>query len=256
MSIEEPVKPTASETSRCERFLKLFADTERAIKKLLPPNERRGDFQDLALRYAEIRPGIPELSDAKRLKSIFELLKRERDLLAHTGWTRPAMIPSEEVVSTLEALHQAITNPRTALEAFVIGKSDVVHVSPGWPLDRVLSVIGSNDFSQLPIIENCIFHGLITEQSITRFLARLVMNGENRIDLSTLRVEDVRASESSKETFRFCKATTPVDEIERLFHMLLSLEVVFVSASGLPSDPIIGIATSWDIVRLHKRPAA
>src|SRR5262249_27500840 len=171
-----------------------------------------------------------------------------RNLLVH--WeTRPndyPAVPSDPLLERLRAIAARLAKPITAIPTF---RRKVMTVSSSQSLADVLKRIRDLDFSQFPVYDGSSqFLGLLTENGITRWLAEHVTTEITLIELADIEVARVLRKESAKkENHRFVAADTSVQQVRRLFATEELLEAILFTQHGRRSEPLLGIATRWDM---------
>lgn len=151
--------------NRAIPFLAAFNDIEAYLRELL--NARRSDnfrwMVDLAVRKHM-------LSDehAVELKEFAEL----RNAITHGLYTedmRPIAEPLPETVTEIERIRDLLRNPPTALG--VLGHHEVRTLTPGDDIRDALRIIRRTKISQFPIYEDGRCVGLLTTNTIARWVA-------------------------------------------------------------------------------------
>jgi len=115
-------------------------------------------------------------------------------------------------------------NPARAVPTFQRG---VETISIHDTLSRALKIIEARDYSQFPVYEGRRFRGLLTENGVTRWLARHVSQSVSSVMLGDIPVSQVLQNEEERKN-----------------------QAVLVTASGDETESLLGIATRWDILHL------
>ena len=159
----------------------------------------------------------------------------------------PALIPSHELVTEASSFCERLRHPVKVLERYVQSRK-VVTVKPSTRLTSVLRFISKNDFSQFPIYENGNVAGLLTEKTITRWLAKRFVE-QATLSLTDITIAAVIASElSSSDNFRLVSYKERADSVAHLFVEHIDLEAVIVVRSMTAPLGIMGIVTTWDVM--------
>ena len=116
-------------------------------------------------------------------------------------------------------------------------------------LGRVLRLVHTRDYSQFPVYENDRFRGLLTENGITRWLARHVSNSLSLVDLDEIPVAKVLRDQEKFTTWTFMSRDQRVDDLLGRFATTPLLEAALITAHGKESEKLIGIATRWDVLQ-------
>lgn len=96
------------------------------------------------------------------------------------------------------------------------------------------------------------YAGLITENSITRWIAENRANLSVSFNLDEVRVSDVIRYEEARESWTFVKRNSSVDQVMWLFATNKALEAVMIEEKVEKSRRLIGIVTRWDISELQR----
>lgn len=114
----------------------------------------------------------------------------------------------------------------------------------------MLKTINHRDYSQFPVYEDKRFLGMLTENGVTRWLARHVVTTLSLVELDEIFVLHVLQSEEARNNHQFVAADMRVDEVTALFARQTLLEAVLITATGKHTEDLLGIATRWDILHL------
>jgi CBS domain-containing protein len=100
------------------------------------------------------------------------------------------------------------------------------------------------------VYEDKRFRGLLTENGVTRWLARHVSQSVSSVRLGDIPVLQVLQNEEERKNLQFVRHDMRVDDVTALFAKQTLLEAVLVTASGDDTENLLGIATRWDILHL------
>jgi hypothetical protein len=100
------------------------------------------------------------------------------------------------------------------------------------------------------VYEDNRFHGLLTENGITRWLARHVATKLSLVELEEELVAQVLQNEEERKNYCFVAPNMRVDDVCSLFASNSLLEAVLITASGKESEALQGIVTRWDIIQI------
>jgi predicted transcriptional regulator len=199
-------------------------------------------FAKLVRRYASEHVGW---ADAELLTTIAKI----RNLIVHerTDQHRHVVIPTLAIAKGLKLCKERLMNPPRAVPTF---QRTVEVISIHDTLTRVLKTIDHRDYSQFPVYENKWFQGMLTENGVTRWLARHVVGNLSLVELDEIFVSDELQSEEVRKNHQFVPGDMPVDEVSALFAKQAMLEAILVTATGKQTEDLLGVATRWDILQL------
>jgi predicted transcriptional regulator len=156
-------------------------------------------------------------------------------------------VPTPETVACIESIRDRIAHPQRAIPAF---RRDVVTVGPDDTLASVLRLIHNLEYSQFPVRDgNKHFLGLLTENTITRWLARTTSTAISLIEFDDVLVRTVMVYSEKRRNYLIMPASAPVEEIVFLFHENVYLEAVLIAPHGHELEPFTGIVTRGDAMR-------
>jgi predicted transcriptional regulator len=232
-----------ADTALAERFVLAYNAVDRELRKLLEADKSRS-FSNLLSQL---------VSNMPRWRTHEELLRLAadvRNLLVHGQDSRygyPA-VPTPRMVEDLEAVAGRLAAPERVVPRF---QRTVTTVATGDSVDRVLRLVHEHSYSQFPVYCNSTLEGLLTENGITRWLARHVTGELSLVDLEDVSVEEILAEQEESTTiWKSVPRAMPVDELAGLFARERLLEAVLITEHGKAEEALLGIATRWDVIGL------
>lgn len=230
--------------SRTDRFLDLYKELEALVSSKYSLEEGLSAVGWM-LRRSQWRDIREELAYCKDV----------RNLLSHNPKVagRYAVEPSEEIVALLERVITDIRNPKQAKD-LCIPRPKVLCRGLN---DRVLPTLRMMDdrvYTNIPILSNGVVIGSFSENTI---LTLVLERGAASLD-ADLTFQDIRKylplSAHRGETYRFVREDTPLSDLEDLFAQALKdrerIGLVFVTKTGNPAEPLLGILSPWDVAAI------
>jgi predicted transcriptional regulator len=202
-------------------------------------------FVEVVNEYSCKHPGW---NDGPLLKTIAKV----RNAIVHgkTEAYRYVAVPTPAAVGNLRACRNRLIDPPLSMPTF---KRNVQTVSVGQSLADVLRLIALRDYSQFPAYEAQQFKGLLTENGVTRWLAKHVDARLSLVDFDEISVKEVISNESERTNFHFVAGLMRVDYVSSLFANNPLLEAVLITANGKDTEALLGIATRWDLIQpIHR----
>jgi predicted transcriptional regulator len=224
-----------------ERFAADFNAVEQYLHVALAIEEHE-TFAQLVHNYAKTHAGW---GDAELLRRIAKI----RNVIVHDK-TEPfhyPVVPTRAFNEELRKCKERLINPARALPTF---QRTVEIISIDDTLTRVLKTINHRDYSQFPVYQDKRFLGMLTENGVTRWLARHVVRTLSLVELDDIFVSHVLQSEEARKNHQFVPGDMRLDEVSALFAKQMLLEAVLVTASGKQTEELLGIATRWDILHI------
>ncbi len=238
---------TSHQRRSIERFLHLFADTEKALKTRLgrAVDDPTG-VRTLIDRYAEKNPYWRDSAD--QLRNLSDI----RNLLTHQRG-KECGYPISVAPSSLVAIHEIKERLLRPEPVSVKYRKAVKTVSSDDFLAGVLALAFENGYSQFPVVNDGVFGGMITENEIIRWLGHRTKLHSFEVNLAATTVKMVLNEKDPSlrgiPILHFEKLNKPVHEIMGRFSAEPALEVILLTNSGRKDTPLEGIITQWDAAR-------
>ncbi|HWS24364.1 MAG TPA: CBS domain-containing protein, partial [Anaerolineales bacterium] len=161
------IKISEEQKDLINRFLHAYNSIEKHLKINLKV-ENKTSFTRLVLDFAERNPNWQHkvfLTRAAEVRNIYtHHPEKDGDHFA---------VPVQPVVEELEKIRDSLEKPFKIYPKF---KKNVELFQTTDKLISVLKIINEKDYSQFPIYEKGKFVGLLTENGITRWLAKHAIN--------------------------------------------------------------------------------
>jgi predicted transcriptional regulator len=224
-----------------EGFQTNYNAVDRFLRSQLQATNQTS-FTALVNEYSRKHPGW---RDSELLRLIAEV----RNAIVH-GRTEPyryVAIPTPNLARELEVCRDRLIRPELAIPKF---QRAVERVAVEDTLARVLRLVHTRDYSQFPVYDNERFRGLLTENGITRWLARNISDSLSLVELDDISVRQILRDQEKFKTWKFVSRGERVDDLVGHFATIPMLEAALITASGKESEKLLGIATRWDILRV------
>lgn len=209
--------------------------------------EEDADFLPLLNRLERMN------ADVRRHSSELKRLAKLRNLIAHNhSQTRPLAVPTVTSVERIEAIGKQFLSPPLL---FTLAAKPVELCRPSDPLGCCVRKMHDGVFSQLPIYDGQKYCGLLTAETIARWLASFfVGDGEGIVDEQT--VEEVMRHQEDGDNVEFMARTATVANalaaFDKFLHHGKRLEAILITNSGSRTETLMGIVTINDIPKLNK----
>jgi len=227
---------SAGERERVEAFEAAYHAIEELLKERLGLNGYE-PVRAMIDAYAERHPTWRHGATLAVFAQLRHLNTHER-----TEPGKAVAVPTAETLAEIQAIRESLS--RRIIDAC---EKAVFTVSPGETLTGVLRRVRENGVHHFPVFDGS-FRGLLTEQGVTRYLAR---HGGGGVRFDDVTVGAMLGSERKKgSNVMFVRPEAPVDDVLSLFSSRLRLEAVLITESGEPGGELLGMATRGDAVRL------
>ncbi|WP_078430244.1 CBS domain-containing protein [Alkalihalobacterium alkalinitrilicum] len=228
-----------------DRFLAAFNSIEKGLKDQLNMH-RHFSFSRMIDGAKKKHPIVAKYEID--LKKFAEL----RNVIVHEQ-TSPDFIiaePHKEIVALIEKIHKELIEPEKVIPKY---KRQVKTFSINDPFSIVLDTIERHAYTQFPIYDHGIFKCLLTNYGITAWLAH--HKNQFAFELDKVKLSDVIIYEKHMNNVKFvCKEKSIYDVKELFLHYLdkkiTRLEAVLVTENGDPNEPLLGIVTPFDAIRI------
>jgi len=232
--------------SNSGRFLKAFRSIEQHLRKVA------GGGRDL---------GVLELiSDATRRdpsiarhESDIHKFRRLRNILVH-GDIEGAEIawPSDLAVERIERVKSLLTSPPRVVSVF---RSKVLTGRGDDPVGPSIRSMMEQTYSQIPVYDGKQFLGLLTMETVARFLGQHLDETVRDLRLTPLR--EVLECAECEDAHAFIPANARLTEVLTKFEESdrkgRRIQAMLITRDGGPNEKLIGIITVWDIPGIHER---
>lgn len=207
--VEETAETSISEKprNRAVPFLAAFNEIESFLRAAL--DAKKTDSFNWMVSKAEKRH-IVTTAQANDLKEFAGL----RNAISHGEYQdfRPIAEPLPETVAEIEAIRDQLLHP--ALATDVIGHQDVVTFAPDDDVHEALKAIRDTGISQFPIYQGKQCVGVLTTNTIARWLADELKSGDT---ITSTAIGDILAFNERKDNAVFLPRTaTAVEAIAAL----------------------------------------
>lgn len=224
-----------------DEFLGMFADIEKCMKLALG-RDRGARFMDLAHDYVQAYNLPPSYLSTLQT---FATLRNAIDHNSHRG-VYPIAEPIPEIVAEIRQLRDKIKTPPEAIT--VLPEMDVCSVRPSEPVSVALNYVCLFDFSQLPVYDSGRYVGILTTNTIARWLARQIVDGREHRDAAISEVMEFR--ELNDHARLVDRRLTAADAIHQLAHGNPEggpVNALIVTENKLSTDRPIRVIVMYDV---------
>lgn len=225
------------------RFLDAFTAIEKHLRTLLDA-DRHMTFNEMVEKSARADKGVRRLRS--QLKDFGEL----RNFVVHEyRRDQPTASPSAHAVERLQAIRDELLSPPRLIDLF---RHQVEICSPIDPVGAAARKMHDCSFSQLPVYDGDRLVGLLTAETVARWLASRLAGGLGMLEEEA--VEIVMRHEEGTHTYIMMARDATVEDALTAFddhlHSGKSLDAIILTHSGRETERPIGIITVSDMPRL------
>jgi predicted transcriptional regulator len=226
-------------------FLETFNAIEDWLRRQVnaPPGE---GFHEVVSRVAVRHFGV------KRHASLLKKLGRLRNLVVHEYSRDKRMtVPTSYTVEQITAIRDELLSPPSL---YSVCTRPAATCDPSDPVGRAAMTMRDRSFSQLPVYDGSAFVGLLTAETVARWVASNLADGQELMEEE--RVADVLRHQEAGENHAFLgRLSTVLDGLaafDAFLHRGKRLEAVLLTDSGRPTEQPLGIVTVHDIPKLRR----
>ncbi len=226
------------------QFMDTFVGIENWLRNQLDAPDTE-DFVTLLQRMAHSNAAVKQHSSA------LKTLARLRNLLAHNySRDQPLAVPTNQSVERIQKIYELLRSPPLLLS---VAAKPVVTCRPTEPLGVSVKKMYDGVFSQLPIYEgnNCL--GVLTAETVARWLATMLGGGIGLVEERL--ISDVVKYQEDPENHTFASRTSTVADglaaFEKFQRQGKRLEAILITQSGRGTESPLGIVTIHDIPKLN-----
>ena len=186
---------------------------------------------------------ITPLKDLNRLRNVF---------VHHYSREKPIAVPTTHAVEQITAIRDELISPPSL---YSLAAKPVEQCSPTDPLGCCVKKMHDGVFSQLPIYDGDKYFGLLTAETIARWLAtEFVGDWKGIVDEKS--VAEVIQHQEDSENVQFLPRTATVADglaaFDDFLHRGKRLEAILITNTGRPTETLLGIVTINDIPKLNQ----
>jgi hypothetical protein len=222
-----------------DRFLSAFSSIEQHLREVLDATEHHS-FGELIHQAGHRHALIGRLSGD--LRSLAEL----RNFLVHRYQQRePLAVPSTTSLAKIERIRDSLLKPATLHSLF----HKVVHCCrPAEPIGAAAKKMYDHNVSLLPVYEGKSFVGLLTAETLARWLAARLSTGVGLIEEEP--VAEILQFQENEQPQEFADHRSTVTDafnwLEKHYHRGRPLCAILLTPRGSRKELPTGIVTAGD----------
>lgn len=231
--------------NNARKFLASFNNIESELR-------HRNNF-DNSVGFRKI---IYEIADKNKIVSmnrkLLESYTELRNAIVHTeGEEFIIAEPHDDVVNKIKEVEELILNPPKVLPKYQI---DVLILTPEDSVFTAINLMFQNDFSQVPIYKEGGFIGLLSSNTITRWLGAVdrEIDPDGSTIITDTRISDVLQYTENKDNYRFINRNYYQHQVLDIFEKEKNIDAVLITHSGKQNEKLLGIITVWDLIEINK----
>ncbi|QGU02128.1 CBS domain protein [Corynebacterium kalinowskii] len=228
--------------SPATQFLSAFNSIESHLRDAL--KAKNSDGFTWMVRLAAKKKIITE-AQSRSLQEFAEL----RNAIVHGDFSDGHAIadPRPDTITHIESIRDAIVAPVTVLD--VVGAKDVQHLTPQSSILKALTLIRDSTISQFPLYEGGKFVGLLTTNTIARWVAN-DLDDNNHLDAVTI-ADALKYAEHAEHVEFFPRDVTAAHAVAT-FMQPGSAQFAIITENGRPHEKPLRAVGRSDLALLHQ----
>ncbi len=228
---------------RTSRFLSAFGKIEAHFREAAGRPEH-ADFPTLLRQVSNTDAA------ARRFRKALLDFARLRNVLVHDyDHADELAIPNESSVVTLETIHRALVAP-ARIETLC--SRSVAVCRPDEPIGDAAERMRAGSFSQMPVVDGPRVAGLLTSETIARWLAARLFGEVDILEEEPVSAVMLHQEKTRNHVFlgRQATAADALRAFDKALHQGEPLDAILITQSGKPTESLIGIVTTTDLPAL------
>ncbi len=178
------------------------------------------------------------------LRTMYFLSKANelRNIVVHES--TDLAVPKLAMVERLEAIAEQMSRDEHVINLF---RRKVHTLDHDTSLAEVLTLVRRHDFSQFPVYAGTRYLGLVTENGVTRWLARAAESGAE-VPLEGVTAKHLLGTQEAGGRVWFMEPKECVEKANLQFRTNRMLEVILITEGGKQTGKPVGIITRHDLV--------
>ena len=232
--------------SKHDEFISVFIDIEKEIKSILEIEAR--SFKTFS---AILNEGAKNNQLINGLKSELKLYAEIRNLISHESKVIDSFIIKDETIEGIKVLLKKLKNPPLANS---YTNANLMTCDINDKIDEVLVKMIDHKFSQVPVIKDKLFVGLLTTNTISFWMGasiakESIINHEDRISLV------LKYAEEANNVEFISRHSNAYDIITKFENKLMDdplFDALLITENGRSSEKLLGIITKSDLPQIYR----
>ena len=172
-----------------------------------------------------------------------------RNTVIHQKGLENYAIPTKNAISELKEINKKLTKPKKVYDLI---KNKVTIINVNDLLIEVLNEIKKFDYSQFPVYDEHGYIGLLTNNSISRWLSKNIDSDSSLVvDLKAIGVNEVlKYNESEDDVIFISREIDIYTFIEKYLNSRTKIKIFLITEGGKKDNKPMSIVTPYDFERL------
>lgn len=225
-----------------QEFIKEFKEVEEFLNSLINFS-RHLSFPELVAQSSKYSAIVREYRyDILRFSDIRNILVHGEEMVQVT----------KEAQQKIAKINRLLQSPPTVSELF---SKKVTYCQIEDNLEAILKIMKENIFTHIPVYKDGKFFGVLSESSVTSWLADKI---DSPLNLRSCLVQEMALylKNRPEEVYKFVNKDTSVYEVRDWFLEFAEsgnrLGAVLITPTGGKDELLLGIITAWDIPKIKE----
>lgn len=222
-----------------DRFIAIYNELDHYLRNLLHRREWVS-FKELVITASKFHRVVRKYRED--LLQIADL----RNILVHSFTGKAIAEPTDYAIKIANRIKDLIISPPTVIPKF---EKEVITVQSNEKIKDVIKRMKQNDFSKFPVYNGNHFIGLLTAETVVRWLA-------TSMSINNTAAKEVISYAKHKDNYTFISKDTDLFQIAETFEIYhrngKRLDAIIITNSGKMDELPIGIITIYDIGEVYK----
>jgi len=236
--------------SNSDRFLEAFNSIERHLRKIskskITKTRRHPSFYALVDAASASNPAV------RRSKVDLKEFADLRNAIVHERTDGHVIAePNDQAVKEIEHIASLLLKPPRVIPRF---QTEVFTLSVSDPVAMAVRCVFDRSFSQIPIYDAREFVGLLTTNTVARWLGACVKDDVFSLAETPITLVLDYTEDQDNHTF-LSRSATLFEVLERFQYYETRgkrLEAILITHNGRRAEFVLGIITTWDLPKIYE----
>jgi predicted transcriptional regulator len=227
------------------QFIAVYNEIDSWLRSKTKASNEQG-FSRLVDVAAHSHPGV------KRHAQVLKRLATLRNFVVHEhSHQSPLATATQHALERLTKIRNELVSPPLLLS---ISNRSVTLCSSADPIGKAVKLMHRGSFSQLPVYDQDRFVGLLTAETVARWLASSLADGQQLVEEKAVGEVLLHQEYPDNHTFMRRSATVfeALAEFDKSLRRGARLDAILLTESGRTTESPLGIVTLHDIPKIQR----
>lgn len=226
--------------TNAERFIKTYNKIDKALRNIYGYKTYL-NFTDIVRRSAAVNYVVKKYE-----QKLVDYARLRNSIVHQTDFEKIIAEPHLDVVEEFEAIGNLICAPPKALDS--LAKKKITTLDAKTKLSDVIKTIYLSSFSNIPILEDRKFIGVVNNKFIVESIAQALEKGKNvEAFLKETEVNKILSEDMMNVYYTILDENATLVDVMNEFDKNRKLIAVVFTKSGNNLETLLGMLTAYDI---------